>query len=209
MRCTACFSDVKLSLFQRYECASRFRRVSFTVNEMWAEWPRCQALCRHYLTGEAMPPELLNKVIAASTFNQGHATTEYLAAALLDQRWHQVTSEQVPDADGVTGFETEALRAEGMEFAPVPPRYKTPYFSHILGGYSAGYYAYIWSEVLDANSVEWFSKNGGLTRENGDRFREIVLAKGGSDDPMTLFRRFAGAEPAIAPLLQKRGLTTA
>jgi peptidyl-dipeptidase Dcp len=204
------FSDVNYPYFSGTNVPRDFVEFPSQVNEMWAEWPEVlKHYARHFLTGEAMPQELLDKVIAASTFNQGHATTEYLAAALLDQRWHQITTEQVPEATGVPDFENEALRAEGMDFAPVPPRYKTPYFSHILGGYSAGYYAYIWSEVLDANTAQWFSNHDGLTRENGDRFRELVLAKGGSEDPMTLYRHFAGADPVIQPLLQKRGLTTA
>ena len=104
-------------------------------------------------------------------------------------------------------FEAGALAADGINYPPVPPRYKTPYFSHIMGGYSAGYYAYIWSEVLDANSVEWFKNNGGLKRENGDHFRRTLLSQGGSQDAMKLFRDFAGHDPKIEPLLEKRGLT--
>jgi peptidyl-dipeptidase Dcp len=103
-------------------------------------------------------------------------------------------------------FEAAALKANGTDFAPVPPRYRTPYFSHIMGGYSAGYYAYIWSEVLDANTVEWFKQHGGLTRENGDRFRAKLLSQGGSKDAMELFSDFAGHAPRIEPLLERRGL---
>ena len=174
---------------------------------MWADWPSIlKNYAVHHETGQPMPQELLDKVIAASKFNQGFATTEYLGAAMLDQRWHQIDASQVPDAANVIKFEADALAADGILYAPVPPRYKTPYFSHIMGGYSAGYYAYIWSEVLDANSVEWFKQNGGLTRANGDHFRKTLLSQGGSKDALQLFQDFAGKEPSIEPLLKKRGL---
>jgi peptidyl-dipeptidase Dcp len=179
------------------------------VNEMWADWPEVLAhYAKHYQTGEAMPKELLDKVIAASKFNQGFATTEYLEAAMLDQRLHQAAADKIPAATGVMTFEDEALKADGFDYAPVPPRYRTPYFSHIMGGYAAGYYAYIWSEVLAANTSEWISKHGGLKRENGDRMREFVLAPGGEIEPGKLFPNFAGYEARIEPLLEKRGLTT-
>jgi peptidyl-dipeptidase Dcp len=146
-------------------------------------------------------------VQASSKFNQGFATSEYLAAALLDQRWHQLSPDQVPDAAHVMEFEAKALKDAGVDFAPVPPRYRTPYFSHIWGGgYSAGYYAYLWSEVLDADSVEWFKQNGGLTRANGDHFRDTLLSRGGSEDAVTLFKNFSGKEPYVEPLLIRRGL---
>jgi peptidyl-dipeptidase Dcp len=177
------------------------------VNEMWADWPSIlKNYAKHHETGAPMPQELLDKVVAASKFNQGFATTEYLGAAMLDQRWHQITADRVPDAEGVMPFEAAALKTNGTDYAPVPPRYKTPYFSHIMGGYSAGYYAYIWSEVLDANSVEWFKQNGGLTRANGDHFRKTLLSQGGSKDALQLFQDFAGHAPKIEPLLKKRGL---
>jgi peptidyl-dipeptidase Dcp len=153
-----------------------------------------------------MPPALLAQMLAAQKFNQGFATTEYLAAALLDQAWHQLTPDEVP-AD-VDAFETAALHRAGMDFAPVPPRYHSTYFSHIYTDedYSAGYYSYIWAEVLDADSVEWFKQHGGLTRANGDRLRRTVLSRGGSEEAMTLFRDFTGGEPDIGPLLKRRGL---
>jgi len=179
------------------------------VNEMWADWPEVLAnYASHYQTGAPMPKALLDKVLAASNFNQGFATTEYLGAAMLDQRWHQLPAHQLPEASGVMAFEAAALKADGIDYAPVPPRYKTPYFSHIMGGYAAGYYAYIWSEVLDANTVEFIRKNGGLTRANGDRMRQFVLAPGGEIEAGKLFLNFAGYEARIEPLLQKRGLTT-
>ena len=202
------FSDVKYPYFSGTSVPRDFVEYPSQVNEMWADWPSILAnYAKHYKTGEAMPQALLDKVIAASKFNQGFATTEYLGAAMLDQRWHQITADQVPDAAGVMKFEAAALTADGINYAPVPPRYKTPYFSHIMGGYSAGYYAYIWSEVLDANSVEWFKSHGGLKRENGDHFRKTLLSQGGSQDAMKLFRDFAGHDPKIEPLLEKRGLT--
>ncbi|WP_297179910.1 M3 family metallopeptidase [Thermomonas sp.] len=176
-------------------------------NEMWADWPQVLAhYAHHYQTGAPMPKELLDKVIAASKFNQGFATTEYLEAAMLDQRWHQLPLEQIPDATGVMAFETSALKADGFDYAPVPPRYRTPYFSHIMGGYAAGYYAYIWSEVLAANTSQWIRDNGGLTRANGDQLRAKVLAPGGEIDPARLFPNLAGHEARIEPLLEHRGL---
>jgi peptidyl-dipeptidase Dcp len=112
----------------------------------------------------------------------------------------------VPDADGVLAFEANALKQAGVDFAPVPPRYRSTYFSHIIGGYAAGYYSYIWSEVLDADSVEWFKENGGLKRENGDHFRKTLLSRGGAEDAMTLFANFRGRAPDTKPLLARRGL---
>ena len=119
---------------------------------------------------------------------------------------HQQTAEDIPPAEAVRDFEAQALADSGMDFDLVPPRYRTTYFSHIMGGYSAGYYSYIWSEVMDADSVKWFKENGGMTRENGDHFRETLLSRGGSQDAMELFRNFRGAEPSIEPLLERLGL---
>ena len=202
------FSDVTYPYFSGTSVPRDFVEFPSQVNEMWADWPSILAnYAKHHKTGEPLPQALLDKVIAASKFNEGFKTTEYLGAAMLDQRWHQITADQVPAADGVMKFEAAALAADGINYAPVPPRYRTPYFSHIMGGYSAGYYAYIWSEVLDANSVEWFKQNGGLKRENGDHFRRTLLSQGGSQDAMKLFRDFAGHDPKIEPLLEKRGLT--
>ncbi len=201
------FSNVNYPYFTGTSVPRDFVEYPSQVNEMWADWPSIlKNYAKHHETGAPMPQALLDKVIAASKFNQGFATTEYLGAAMLDQRWHQITADQVPDAEGVMPFEAAALKANGTDYAPVPPRYKTPYFSHIMGGYSAGYYAYIWSEVLDANSVEWFKQNGGLTRANGDHFRKTLLSRGGSKDALQLFQDFAGHAPKIEPLLKKRGL---
>ncbi|QGW64843.1 M3 family metallopeptidase [Lysobacter soli] len=204
------FSDVKYPYFSGTSVPRDFVEYPSQVNEMWADWPSILAnYAKHYQTGAPMPKELLDKVIAASKFNQGFATTEYLGAAMLDQNWHQATEGQLPQASGVMAFEGAALKKDGVDFYAVPPRYKTPYFSHIMGGYAAGYYAYIWSEVLDANSVQWFKQNGGLSRKNGDHFRQTLLSQGGSTDALQLFRNFAGHDPKIEPLLEKRGLTTA
>ena len=179
------------------------------VNEMWADWPSVLAnYAKHYQTGAPMPQALLDKVIAASKFNQGFATTEYLAAAMLDQRLHQAPDANIPAAGQVMAFEAAALKADGFDYAPVPPRYKTPYFSHIMGGYAAGYYAYIWSEVLAANTSKYIREHGGLTLANGDRLRQKVLAPGGEIAPGQLFPNFAGYEAKIEPLLEQRGLTT-
>lgn len=203
------FSNVTYPYFSGTSVPRDFVEYPSQVNEMWAVWPEIlENYAVHHETGEAMPRELLDKVLATQKFNQGFATTEYLAASLLDQAWHQMTQDQVPDADGLLEFEAKALRNAGVAMDAVPPRYRSTYFSHIMGGYSAGYYSYIWSEVLDAHTVEWFKENGGLRRENGDHFRETLLSRGGSVDAMTLFRAFRGAEPDIGPLLERRGLNS-
>jgi peptidyl-dipeptidase Dcp len=175
-------------------------------NEHWALEPAVFAqYARHYQTGAEMPAALAEKLKRAKSFNQGYLLTEYLAAALLDLEWHGLSAGlplQTPDA-----FEAAALKKHGLDPDLVPPRYRTTYFSHIwAGGYSAGYYAYLWAEVLDDDAYAWFTEHGGLTRENGQRFREMVLAPGHSADPMGLYRAFRGRDPDIAPLLRQRGL---
>jgi len=201
------FSNVKYPTFSGTSVPRDFVEYPSQVNEMWSIWPEVLAnYAVHHETGEAMPQELLDKVLATQKFNQGYATTEYLAASLLDQSWHQMKPEEVPDADGMLAFEAEALKKAGVALDIVPPRYRSTYFSHIIGGYSAGYYAYIWSEVLDADTVKWFESNGGMTRENGDHFRQTLLSHGGADDAMVLFRNFKGSDPDIQPLLERRGL---
>ncbi len=204
------FSDVKYPYFSGTSVPRDFVEFPSQVNEMWSDWPSVLAnYAKHYQTGAPMPKELLDKVLASSKFNQGFATTEYLGSAMLDQSWHQVGADKIPEANGVMAFEAAALKANGTDYTAVPPRYRTPYFSHIMGGYAAGYYAYIWSEVLDANTVEWIKANGGLTRANGDRFRATLLSQGGSKDALQLFRDFTGQEPKIEPLLKRRGLDAA
>lgn len=201
------FSNVKYPSFAGTSVPRDFVEYPSQVNEMWSVWPEVLAnYAVHHESGEAMPQELLDKVLATQKFNQGYATTEYLAASLLDQSWHQMDPEEVPGADGLLAFEAKALEDAGVALDTVPPRYRSTYFSHIIGGYSAGYYAYIWSEVLDADSVEWFKNSGGMTRENGDHFRRTLLSRGGAEDAMVLFRNFRGADPDIQPLLERRGL---
>jgi peptidyl-dipeptidase Dcp len=176
------------------------------VNEMWILWPEVvQNYARHHETGESLPQELIDNLVNSKTFNEGHATTSYLAAAILDLAWHELTDgETVTD---VEAFEKKAIEDYGLDFHPVPTRYRSTYFSHIFaGGYSAGYYGYIWSEILDAESVEWFKENGGLTRKNGQHFRDQLLGRGGSIDSMQMFKNFRGREASIEPLLKRRGL---
>ena len=202
------FSNVKYPQFAGTSVPRDFVEYPSQVNEMWATWPSILAnYAKHHETGEPIPQALLDKVLATEQFGQGHATTEYLAAAMLDQSWHQLSANEVPS--DTLAFEAQALKAAGLDYAPVPPRYRSAYFSHIMGGYSAGYYAYLWSEVLDAESVEWFKENGGLKRENGDHFRKTLLSRGGSVDAMQLFRDFRGRDPQVGPLLKRRGLEVA
>ncbi|MEX0707449.1 MAG: M3 family metallopeptidase [Woeseia sp.] len=201
------FSDVTYPSFAGTSVPRDFVEYPSQVNEMWATWPAVLAnYARHYETGERLPQDLLDRVIKAEKFNEGHNTTAYLAASILDLCYHTGTPDEIPSADGILDAEARCLEQAGIAYDPVPPRYRTTYFSHIMGGYSAGYYSYIWSEVLDADSVKWFKENGGLTRENGDHFRETLLSKGGSRDAMELFRDFAGRDPDIQPLLERRGL---
>lgn len=200
------FSNVRYPIFSGTSVPRDFVEYPSQVNEMWTLWPEVLAnYAKHYQTGAPMPQALVDKIKAAEKFNQGYETTEYLAAALLDQSWHQLAPD-APLQDTLT-FEAAALKKAGVDLPTVPPRYRTTYFSHIFaGGYSAGYYAYIWSEVLDADSVEWFKENGGLKRENGQRFRDKLLSRGGSVDAMTLYRDYRGRDPQIEPLLERRGL---
>ncbi|MCC2029788.1 M3 family metallopeptidase [Microbacterium sp. YMB-B2] len=176
------------------------------VNEMWILWAEVlDNYARHFETGEPLDAAIVERLRATETFNQGHDTSEYLAAAWLDQAWHRLgASDTVTD---VAAFEAEALAEIGLDNPAVPTRYSSTYFAHVFsGGYSAGYYSYIWSEVLDADTVEWFRENGGLTRENGDRFRARLLGVGGSKDPLEAYRDFRGRDAEIAPLLKRRGL---
>jgi peptidyl-dipeptidase Dcp len=178
-------------------------------NEMWATDPKVLAnYAKHYQSGEPMPQALMDKVLAARKFNQGYVTTEYLAAALVDQALHQLAPGTTPSADKIAAFEQAALKQSGIDFYAVPPRYRSTYFSHVFaGGYSAGYYAYIWSDVLARATEHWFDTNGGLQRANGDRLRQKVLSRGFSVDALTMFKDFYGKEPDIGPLLESRGLS--
>ena len=201
------FSDVNYPYFAGTSVPRDFVEYPSQVNEMWAIWPEVlKNYAVHHETGKPMPKELLDKVLATQKFNQGFATTEYLAASLLDQALHQLSPDQVPTGEEIIAFEADALKTAGVAMDVIPPRYRSTYFSHIIGGYSAGYYSYIWSEVLDADTVEWFKENGGLKRENGDHFRKTLLSRGGSKDALKIFKDFRGAEPNIQPLLDRRGL---
>src|SRR5690606_30767977 len=179
------------------------------VNEMWAWHPQIlAAYAVHHATGEPMPAAWVERKLASRQWGEGQRTTEYLAAAILDQAWHRLTPDEVPSSvEDVEPFEAAALERAGIALDLVPPRYRTTYFNHAFGGgYSAAYYSYIWSEVLDADTVEWFEENGGLNREAGERFRRTLLGRGGSLDPMRSFVELRGREPRIEPLLARRGL---
>ena len=202
-------SDVRFPRVSGTSVPRDFVEFPSQVNEMWQTWPSVlERYARHHETGEPVPGALLEKLEAASTFNQGFETVEYLAATLLDWAWHTLPAgETVEDP---LAFEKAALERFGIAHPLVPPRYRTSYFAHIfssgVAGYSAGYYSYIWSEVLDAESVEWFKANGGLDRAAGDRFRATLLSVGGSVDVLEAFRELRGSEPRIEPLLVRRGL---
>ena len=179
------------------------------VNEMWMLWPEVLAnYAVHHETGEQIPAEVIERLEASATFNEGFGTSEYLAAALLDLAWHELGPDEVPTAaDAVGEFEAKALAAVGLDNPAVPPRYSSPYFAHSFNfGYSSAYYSYIWSEVLDADTVAWFKENGGLTRENGDLYRRYVIGIGGTKDPLESYREWRGRPAPIEPLLERRGL---
>jgi peptidyl-dipeptidase Dcp len=199
-------SNVTYPRFSGTSVERDFVEFPSQVNEMWMLWPEVLAnYAKHHETGEPLPLEWVENLNRAETFNQGFETTSYLAAAILDLAWHSLSVDD--RIDNVESFEAGAIAGYGLDYAPVPTRYRSTYFSHIFeGGYSAGYYGYIWSEVLDADTVEWFKNNGGLTRENGQRFRDSLLSRGGSTDSMQMFKTFTGHDAAIEPLLKRRGL---
>jgi peptidyl-dipeptidase Dcp len=176
------------------------------VNEMWMLRPEVLAgYAVHHETGERMPQELVDRLVAARGFNAGFGTAEYLAAAVLDQAWHHLDREH--EVTDVGAFERDVLAAAGLDDPLVPPRYSSTYFAHVFaGGYDAGYYSYIWSEVPGADAVEWFEEHGGATRENGERFRRMLLEPGGSIDPLEAYRAFRGRDAGVEPLLRSRGL---
>jgi len=199
-------SNVTYPRFSGTSVERDFVEFPSQVNEMWMLWPEVLAnYAKHFETGEPLPLEWVENLNRAETFNQGFETTSYLAAAILDLAWHSLTIDE--SVEDVESFEAGAIAGYGLDYAPVPTRYRSTYFSHIFdGGYSAGYYGYIWSEVLDADTVDWFKANGGLTRSNGQRFRESLLSRGGSTDSMGMFRTFTGHDADIKPLLKRRGL---
>ncbi|ELV2794818.1 peptidyl-dipeptidase Dcp [Enterobacter ludwigii] len=175
------------------------------INEHWASHPQVFAhYARHYQTGEPMPEALRDKMLNATQFNKGYDMTELLSAALLDMNWHGI-SEPVDDVDA---FEAAALHKEGLDLPAVPPRYRSSYFAHIFGGgYAAGYYAYLWTQMLADDGYQWFVEQGGLTRENGQKFREAILSRGNSSDLAELYRQWRGHDPRIEPMLENRGLS--
>ncbi|HSU16599.1 peptidyl-dipeptidase Dcp [Longimicrobium sp.] len=177
-------------------------------NEHWATDPAVFAhYARHYQTGAPMPAELVEKIKRARTFNSGFETSELVQAALLDMAWHTLPASAPPQ--DVDAFEKQALARYGVAIDEVPPRYRTSYFAHVWGGgYAAGYYAYLWSEVLDDDAFAWFTEHGGLTRANGQRFRDMILSRGGTVEPGALYRAFRGRDPQVGPLLEQRGLAS-
>ncbi|MFI5360364.1 MAG: M3 family metallopeptidase [Elusimicrobiota bacterium] len=201
-------SNVRYESLSGTDVERDFVEYPSQFNEMWAREPAVLSHYAHdYRTGAPMPKALFDKVLAAARFNQGFETFEYVAAAMLDQSWHQIPAEKAPAADGVMAFESAALKDDGVDYAPIPPRYHSPYFSHIFaGGYAAAYYAYIWSEVLARDSGAWFHAHGGLSRANGDVFRAKILSRGHSRETKDLFQDFYGKAPEIGPLLEYRGL---
>jgi peptidyl-dipeptidase Dcp len=203
------FSAVTYPRFSGTSVPRDFVEYPSQVNEMWALWPEIlAAYARHVESGDPLPAAVVEAIDAAKLWGEGFRTLEYLAATLLDQAWHRIA----PDTEigDPVAFERRALEEAGVAFDLVPPRYRTTYFQHIFaGGYAAGYYSYIWSEVLDADTVEWFRENGGLRRANGDAFRGKLLSVGGSVDPLAAFRAVRGRDADPAPLLRRRGLVKA
>lgn len=197
-------SDVEYEKLSGTAVAWDFVEMPSQVIENWATEPEVLALyARHYETGELIPDELIDKMKRAKHFNQGFATTEYLAASFLDMDWHTITA---PNELPVLEFEDRALDRIGL-IPEIVSRYRSPYFRHIFsGGYSAGYYSYIWAEVFDADAFEAFKENGILDHDTGMKFRETILARGGTEDAMVLFKRFRGKDPDVEPLLKRRGL---
>lgn len=202
-------SDARYPSQSGTETPRDFVEYPSQVNEMWALDPQIlRRYAVHHETGEPLPAEWVETLRGSTLFQQGFKTTEYLGAALLDQVWHRTPLEELPtDPAQVEEFEKAALASVGLDDDLVPPRYRSTYFRHTFeGGYDAGYYSYIWSEVLDADTAAFMLANGGLTRENGERFRRRLLARGGSIDAMDAFRDYRGADPDLAHLLERRGL---
>jgi peptidyl-dipeptidase Dcp len=200
------FADTQYPTLSGTNVPRDFVEFPSQFNEHWARDPKVFAnYAKHYQTGAPMPAELVEKISKSRTFDQGFATTEYLAAALLDMAWHTQPA-GTPKQD-VDAFETKALEQYKVNVYEVPPRYRTSYFAHVWGGgYAAGYYAYLWSEVLDHDAFYWFREHGGLTRENGQRFRDMILSRGSTQDMAALYRAFRGRDPSVEPLLEQRGL---
>ena len=201
------FSNGKYPLLTGTSVPRDFVEFPSQFNEHWADEPTVFAnYAKHYKTGEPMPTALLAKIKAAGTYGQGFATTEYLGAALLDMAWHTLP-ESMTRRDDVGAFERASLRRYHIDYALVPPRYRSSYFAHIWGNnYAAGYYAYLWTAVLRDDAFYWFKEHGGMTRENGQRFRDMVLSRGNSEETDAAYRAFRGRDPSVEPLLIERGL---
>jgi peptidyl-dipeptidase Dcp len=200
------FSSVEYPSLSGTSVPRDFVEFPSTFHEDWAIHPEVLSnYARHYKTGETIPKDLLDKSIAANKFNKGYETLEYLSAALLDLGWHSISEAEVPQ--DVEAFESELLKKFGVDYVPVPPRYRTSYFAHVWsGGYSASYYAYLWSEVLAADAFAHMKSMGGLTLENGKAYREKVLSRGGTREVMQQYKDFRGQEPTVDALLIRRGL---
>ncbi len=201
------FSNVEYPTIAGTSVPRDFVEFPSQFNQHWALEPTVFAnYAKNYKTGAPMPQELVQKIRRASTFNQGFATTEYLAASLLDLAWHTLPADA--PLQNVDTFEEQSLKRFKVDMRDVPPRYRSSYFSHIWdNGYAAGYYAYLWSEVLDDDAYAWFTEHGGMTRANGQRFRDMILSRGNTEDVGAMYRAFRGRDPRIEPLLEQRGLT--
>jgi peptidyl-dipeptidase Dcp len=201
------FADQAYPSLSGTNVARDFVELPSQLNEHWALYPEIfNNYAVHYETGNPMPKELVEKVRKAARFNQGYALTEVLAAAGLDMQWHTISAGQT--IDDVDAFETQALKNINLNLSEVPPRYRSTYFLHLWGhGYAASYYAYLWAEMLDNDAYAWFIENGGLSRENGQRFRDMILSRGNTEDFNKMFVDFRGSEPDIKPMLKHRGLT--
>jgi peptidyl-dipeptidase Dcp len=202
------FSAVTYPRFSGTSVPRDFVEFPSQVNELWAWHPEVLPhYAVHHETGEALPAALVERLREALAYGEGFRTTEYLAATVLDLAWHSLPAGTEVAVADVERFEADVLARHGLDVPSVPPRYRSTYFSHVFaGGYSAGYYGYIWSEVLDAELVDWFTENGGLLRELGDRFRGELLSRGGAVDPMAAFEAVRGRPPRPEPLLRRRGL---
>jgi peptidyl-dipeptidase Dcp len=200
------FADQKYESLSGTATSRDFVEFPSQFNEHWALYPEVlKHYAFNYKTNEPMPKALFDKIQAARGFNTAYGLAESLAGDELDMAWHMLPA-NAPKQD-VDKFEADALAKVGADFPNVPPRYRSNYFAHIWGGgYAAGYYAYMWSEMLDDDSFEWFVAHGGLTRTNGQRFRDMILSRGNSEDLATMFRKFYGSDPKVGPLLKYRGL---
>jgi len=200
------FSEVKYPSLAGTNTSRDFVEFPSQFNEHWASDPKVFAhYARHYQSGAPMPQELVDKIQASRTFNSGYATTEYLSAALLDMAWHTLPADA--PLKEVDAFEAQSLKKFAVDLPQVPPRYRSTYFDHIWGGgYAAGYYAYFWSEVLDHDAFAWFQEHGGLSRENGQVFRDKILSRGNTVELSQLYRDFRGRDPQVDALLDNRGL---